>query len=515
MGFGLSFLLSLPLTLLGFFVLRLGPIWRTRHQGCDAYFFLLCAESFRNERRLPIRLPNLYLLEPEEQWYPPMFSVLCSLMPKRWLERNYWLLNHLFDAIPLLLLFTWTNFRYDLGLGILAALAYAAAGPLVAEYRGLNSRAMAVLLFVAYMFANYYAVQGSWVAFIFTVIFGVSLLYTHKLSVQLLWFLVLFLALLQLEPAWLWPLLTSYVVALVIGRGLFIKILRAHFDIVAFWYRNWRCLGAHQVRQSPVYGDGKADTSIYAGGGLDLMIRNAKQLLHHNYFAIVVLLALPSLQVFSPFERFLMLWIFGTYVWASATLFLPQLRCLGYGIQYVKYAYLPSLMITVAILYRSANPVVWVVTGACIALTFRYYFVMITPLWKGDPGGTGLLTPDLAKLIEIIRSMSNARLLCVPPHLPDTVAYHTRKPVFWGTHGYGFRMVEPFFPVIRKPIGDFVREYGLTHLLIDKRYATLRELHIATEEILEDSGAFALVSLNRNSGRIPHEDASSWRNGLV
>jgi hypothetical protein len=502
MGFALSFLLSVPVLLLGFFVLRLGPIWRTRHQGCDAYYFLLCAESFRDKRRLPIILPKLYMMESEEQWYPPLFSVLCSLIPKGWLERNYWLPNHLFDAIPLLLLFTWASFNYGLGLGITAAVAYAGAGPLVVEYRGLNSRAMAAILFVAYMFSSFYASQGSWTAFIFTVIFGVFLLYTHKLSVQLLLFLVLFMALVQLETAWLWPLVTAYGVALVIGRGLFIKILRAHADIVAFWNRNWRWLGAHQVRQSPVYGDGKVDTSVYAGGSSDLMIRNAKQLLHHNYFIIMVLWALPSLPTSTLFERFLMLWVFGTYVWASATLFLPHLRCLGYGTQYVKYAYLPSVMITVGILARAANPVPWVVAVICLALTIRYYFVMAGPLWRGDPEGTGLITPELNLMIERIRSMSSARVLCIPLHLSDTVAYYARSPVLWGTHGYGFHRIEPLFPVFLRPIGDFVRDYSLTHLLLDRRYATLEELHLPSDEVVEEIGDFILFRFDEGSDRL-------------
>ena len=39
------------------------PIWPVRFQGCDAYYILMCAEAFRRERRLPIRLPPVYILE--------------------------------------------------------------------------------------------------------------------------------------------------------------------------------------------------------------------------------------------------------------------------------------------------------------------------------------------------------------------------------------------------------------------------------------------------------------------
>src|ERR1700746_3643930 len=84
-----------------FFLLRFYPIWPIRFQGCDAYYILMCAESFRREWRLPIRLPPVYLLEKPEQWYPPGFLVLCALIPQRWLERHFWALNHVVDFLAI------------------------------------------------------------------------------------------------------------------------------------------------------------------------------------------------------------------------------------------------------------------------------------------------------------------------------------------------------------------------------------------------------------------------------
>jgi hypothetical protein len=71
--------------------------------------------------------------------------------------------------------------------------------------------------------------------------------------------------------------------------------------------------------------------------------------------------------------------------------------------------------------------------------------------------------------------------------------------VLWGTHGYGFHRVEPLFPVFLRPIGDFVRDYSLTHLLLDRRYATLEELRLPSDEVVEEIGDFILFRFDEGS----------------
>ncbi len=59
----LFILIATALSVAGvFMLLRLYPIWPNRFQGCDAYNILLCARALRRAKRLPIRLPGLFLL---------------------------------------------------------------------------------------------------------------------------------------------------------------------------------------------------------------------------------------------------------------------------------------------------------------------------------------------------------------------------------------------------------------------------------------------------------------------
>ena len=82
-----------------FLIARMYPIWPRRFQGCDAFNILMNARQLRKSRRLPIRMPPVFLLEEQDQWYPPGFLILCALLPEAWLEKRYWLINHVIDLV--------------------------------------------------------------------------------------------------------------------------------------------------------------------------------------------------------------------------------------------------------------------------------------------------------------------------------------------------------------------------------------------------------------------------------
>jgi hypothetical protein len=42
--------------------------------------------------------------------------------------------------------------------------------------------------------------------------------------------------------------------------------------------------------------------------------------------------------------------------------------------------------------------------------------------------------------------------------------------VLWGTHSGGFTLVEDFFPVLRKPLEDFIEQYHVSYILLNKDY---------------------------------------------
>ena len=488
---------SLAGLLAAFFLLRLGPVWHRRHQGCDAYYFLMASEALRRSRRLPIVLPPVYLLEPQEQWYPPGFTILLALLPRRFVERCYWVLTNAIDSVIAAALFLWLWEAHGPGAAWVGGLAYSASA-LFDEYGTLTSRSLASLLTALLLVASYLwtdAGGGAW-ALAGAITAGYALLHTHKLSVQLLWFLIPFLAVIERDVAWFVPLAASYVAALAIGRGQFVNILRAHWDIVSFWQRNWRHLGAHAVDESPIYGDSEAGTGFYGSAGPKTLRLQVRRLLQFNPAAIalpVVVLANGSLD---QFEVFLWHCVVGIYLWSALTLIVDPLKCLGEGTKYIKFAIPPSLALVAGPLVEAGDALTLAILGTVLGAQCVLYFLVARRSRAVAVVQSGVLTPALSALLSRTATLGNIRLMCLPSHLADLAAYRTGAPVLWGTHGYGFKRAEAFFPIMRRPVEHFVERYRLTHLLLDRRYTNLVRLRLVEAAPVYEAGEIALFAFD-------------------
>ena len=476
-----------------FCLIRFYPIWPIRFQGCDAYYILMCAESFRRDRRLPIRLPPVYILEKPEQWYPPGFFILCALIPQRWLERYYWALNHIVDLATIGIGFAICASVGLPAMGAIAVVVYALAPGLVLEYANLTTRPFGALLLTGFLVLAFYGMEDWWCAAA-AALAGVILLFSHKLSSQQLWFTAPVLAVATSDWRWLiWPVVL-YLAALAVWPRGFWRIARAHAITVRFWHRYWPMLGAHVVRQSPIYGDGKTRMQFYREETWRSAIQVCKDMLHQNYF-IVPLVGLAVLQRPSaPIDLFLIGWIVSVYLAAILIHFVHALRGIGLGRQYLKFALAPTL-IFLALHILEVDLFLAMVLVAAVALEARQYVLIAGNLRRQEVGQTGRNSTELRSLVDILNSRV-ARVMCLPAHLCDLVAFSGRVATYWGTHSEDFDdRLAAFFPVLQRRIEDYAAEDGLTHLLIDQRYVTADELRLPSGSFLKQAGSYALFNL--------------------
>ncbi len=109
-------------------------------------------------------------------------------------------------------------------------------------------------------------------------------------------------------------------------------------------------------------------------------------------------------------------------------------------------------------------------------------------------------------MVKRLEQAPNARIMCLPVYICDLVAYASRTPVYWGTHSHVFdARLERFFPVLRQPLEHYVSDGGLTHLLLDIRYATPQELGLPQEDRIDAAGNYALYRLSGERSYAPSE----------
>jgi hypothetical protein len=256
--------------------------------------------------------------------------------------------------------------------------------------------------------------------------------------------------------------------ALVLSGGFYAKVLKAHHDIVSFWNRNWRWIGADQIRESPIYGDGRYERpeKLHRTGlrgflwqcfvlfGFNPAAWISCLLAYERIFTTSALLIYPT-----PF----LVWLLLPCLFACLTTFVRPLKCLGAGYLYVyNTSLLSSLILALTYEFTRVPRLSAALVGLALLLNVAgllvYYRQFLTSKRSRVDEG-------LNEMVELLRERPRGTVMCMPIQWSEVVAYRTPQPVLWGGHGYGFRRLEPIWPRLLMPIRDVVRRYDVRYLL--------------------------------------------------
>lgn len=471
----LSWLLAGAFALVLSGVARAAFLRASTGSAVDHYYWILAARAYRRGGGLPVRISGKYLLEDERQAYPPGFGLLLAALPDRFVASRRSVLLVVAIDIATLLLVVGAGALIGLGLsGIVAIiLVYGLAPVLVAYNTQLTSRGLGNLLLVISLFAQAGAASATGFTAPALAVLGAcalaAVIITHKMTTQFFAFLWPFwpFALAPLGPwgAWigaLTPLMALVLATLATGPRYQALQWRAHWDIVTFWARNWRYLGAHQFRQSPLYGDAERRApGAFHGEGLAGARRHATLLAAY----LPVALPLPATLLFAPWPpAFIVAWLAAAYLAALATLFVPALKSLGGGHLYIFNAVVPAALWWGFALSESGFDLgVTVLFLAGFAVTA----LSLAAGLRRRAGRAGAADADASALIAYLARVPATRIAAFPVTFAERIALETEHAVFWGGHGLGFRTLEPYWPVMREPVGAALRRWGVTHAVLD------------------------------------------------
>jgi hypothetical protein len=466
-------LFVLALGLVG--ALRLGPRWSQRDFGVDSWYFLSSARILRARRRVPHRMPY-YLLDIEEQWYPPMFALVLSWCDPEWLTRHHHWVSPAVEVIHA---------------GVAGLVAGALAGPdaawtavivyatwpiLTAQHTDLNSRAFGSLVLTVVMLATFglWRWPSAW-TFAIAVLAGSALLLTHKLATQQWIVLAVGLSLWLETPLVLVAALATPGAAWLVSGGFYGKVIRGHVEILTFWRKRLPWVGAHLVYESPLYYN--PDKARSHRGVSGLRGRPVAYRLAQLYMALplsLFLLASSSAPV--PEIQLFIGWMSLTYATVVVVSYFKPVRFLGEGFRYSVYAAFPVSIVVSSLVWRNlagAWSALVVVAWAAAGLALTVVII------KGQRANfISSADRDFKAAAAWLRDSKARRILCLPITKCDPVAFLTDKQVLMGAHSSGYDALTAFFPVLQKPVEFFVEHYDIDYLLIDTRYVDLGDLKL-------------------------------------
>ena len=456
-------------------LLRIGFICISKGQAVDHHYWVLAARAYRSQEGLPVRMPGKYILEDDRQAYPFGFGWFLSVFSESFLRSSKSIfLIFLIDFLTMSLVLSSSLLIGMKPVGVLGVLLVYGFAPVIVAYNTqLTSRGLGNLMLVVTLFAQVAAAADTgFLAMAFCLVGVITLagvFVTHKMTTQFFLFLWPFwpFALASLgDYGALIGLITPFAaLALITGiTGFRYQALqwRAHWDIVTFWARNWRFLGAHPFRHSPLYGDPECSKpNLFHGKGLTGIFRHAKVLL--SYLPLAFLLPITLLFI-SPPPTFIFVWFFVALMASVLTLFLPFFKCLGGGHLYLFNAVTPAALWWGFALSED------VYSYPVLAIFFLGLGITVLSLVLGAHrrfSRPSFKDEDAFALIDRLSRESFTRVAVFPYTFADQVALETEHAVFWGAHSLGFRTIEPYFPVMRKPVGHSLRSWNVTCAVLD------------------------------------------------
>jgi len=400
---------------------------------------------------------------------------LLALLPMRWLKDHGGKISQFFDLLQGFMIFLavlW--FSDSLVIAFLSGLSYLVAWFPLSYNTQLQPRGLANLfLTLAIVGLWFYTDTGSFGMWAGVLILSLILIFLHKMAVQM-W--VIYLLGFGIW-AWDWKILfiipASILLAMIVSKGFYFKILKAHWDIISFWHENINYLGSHHYYESPIYQKEDFVSTAVHKNGWHHQIKKLLSLFKYNVFIILLPILIYKAQFYSQqgLKSFLWWWLGLTYLWALLTTFIPHFKALGSGNYYLYHSLFPIFLLNALNIFEIPPYFQWglfILWAAGIILSGaqwdRYCRSMVNQRANAKPY-------ELQEVLDYLKALPKDRVFCIPFILSDMTAFWTRKKVFWGGHSYGFqRMLKPYFPIMREDMRETLRKKSLNYLLFWKKY---------------------------------------------
>ncbi|MCK4526050.1 hypothetical protein KAW18_01660 [candidate division WOR-3 bacterium] len=480
----LTYVLLLGIVLVLSFYLRIKPnLYHNRKIGIDIWYWLLYIKNLSEKHGFSIKIDN-YLLDSNEQCYPPLFPILISKLGEKRIRKYGYLIAPLIDCFQLFLLvlvaFLLTQ---NIALTLIAGLVYAIMPILITYNFQLNPRSLGSLFFsIVFLSVLLIELTNNYYFLLAIILFGVLVLFTHKMTTQIMVVFLLSYSVITLDLVFVAVVPIIFFFAIVFSKGFYLKILRGHYDIVTFWKRNINYLRAHQINDSFLY---KREEKVASKVPISLSpkidrvfsdnpsLLKAVEIFARNPFVLVVFPFIFKLSDLGLVEKYFIILVLIVYGWIFVTTFIEPFRCLGEGFLYAYPVAFPIAYLAGSLFVSFKQ----IVSIPVLVIAILPSLLVVYLSYKNIKNGKrmGLIDKDLEEITDYLKELPRDNVMCFPVALAEFVTYITGKKVLWGGHSSGFKELEVFFPILKEKVEYFIHNYGINYVLVDNDYVTIED----------------------------------------
>lgn len=484
------------------------PRFINRYFGVDVWSRMLEAEFIRrNNHRIPMqKISSGFILEGYFN-YPPVLPWLLSFIPKKTLFHIQGFIAPLFDAIQNILVFVIAlQLTGRMEIAMLAQVMYATIPLAVVENSYLTPRSLGYLNFtVAFYPLFLYSLVPNPLYLVIGFVFTVFCSFTHKFATQSLLFICIFFSIFDRNIFYLVIFFSAQLVAIVLSKGYYLRILEGHIANIYFWVKNYEFRFAHQVRGLQkgrkkrdfvsfiYYLLGTFTPVILLGMNLWILLPIFFLLDAVFHFGFI-----PNSILMNPLFFKMAIWAVFCYIFAVMIISIKYFHPIGEGQRYLEMAFVPTAILS-AVIFFALLQTNYRVFGIVFFLGMFFISIITTVIaqWIGiirDKYRS--LHADMNDVFAFIKKIKpTPRILCIPHQITTMIIYNTKADVLVDIQAGTLQNIYDVYPVLRKPIKEIAKKYNLNYLILKKYYCSMEELKLSRKSLVfetEETQVFKL-----------------------
>lgn len=487
------FLLSITIPILAF-IFESYPRFINKKFGVDIWTHLLYLKEYHRHKKIPGNIEDGFLVSGEYD-YPPVFILILSKFPIKWVEKYEFLFSPFFDSLLILLIFFISLYLSgNVLLSLTIQIIYTLTPIIILENSSATPRSLGYGFFTILFISLFsFTVSSQIVLLLPVIICGTLIFLSHRFTTQGFLFFSVFFTIFEKNPAYLGIFITSFFLAVVLSRGSYIKVLRGHVGNLKFWKENIDYRFSHQVKGT--YKEHKTE---------DFIFRIYNQFLKFPPFVLqitnpwiifvfyILLFKMPGEELLSK----MVWWVVLSYILAVSTVWIPKLRFLGEGQRYLELSVFPTAFLSAKLLFSFLGTAYGNFMLTTYVLIGIASFITILVIQRKGVIKDKLrtVTPEMQRMFDFLRNLKNKpRLLCIPHQITTNTIYHTGCPVFVNANYANINKISDIYPYLRKPVKEIMKKHGLDLVFLNENYATISDLKIKSYKIIKKIDNFVLI----------------------
>lgn len=489
----MTLLLSLIIPAVAF-IFESYPRFINREFGVDIWTHLLYLQEYHKQKGIPKKIENGFLVKGIYD-YPPAFIFILSKFPFTIVEKYEFLFSPFFDFIHLLLIyFISYTITGNVIIALLTQLFYTLTPIIILENTSATPRSLGYTLFTILMMSVFMFTTGGQIIYLLLAVLSGTLIFlSHRFTAQGFLFFSIYFSIVQQNIVYLIIFIFTFMLAIVLSKGFYIKVLKGHIGNLVFWYKNIDYRFAHQVKGN--YAQHKTK---------DFIFRMYNQFLKFPPFILAITnpWTLPPIYLLfyglsaSPVVNYMLLWVLFSYFLALTTTWVPKLRFLGEGQRYLELSAFPSALLSATLL-----PNLWKTEKGTVAILFYIFLCLASFITIVVIQRKGIIkeklrtfTPSMKNMFSFIKNLKQKpQLLCIPHQITTNTIYHTGCKVFVNADYAGINKISEVYPYLRIPIPEIMKKYSLDMILLNSDYAKIEDLNLNKYKVIYNVDNFYLI----------------------